>query len=217
MKKGILLDVDGTLWDAVQAVRDSWNDYRQKEIPEMPGSFSDAEIKGVLGKTMTDIADILLAPLKGERRTKAMNGIMDHEVKYMWEHGGIVYPHVKETLEKLKEDGFHLCIVSNCQKGYIEDFLHASGTGPLIDDHVCFGDTNKPKDFSMRYCAERNGLDKAVYVGDTAGDLDSSRKAGLPFIYAAYGFGNIDPVKEKVPAISSFAELPEVIHAYFRE
>ena len=36
---------------------------------------------------------------------------------------------------------------------------------------------------------ERNDIKSAVYVGDTEGDEKASRYAGIPFIYAAYGFG----------------------------
>lgn len=210
-RTGVILDVDGTLWDAVKVVKDSWNDYRRRKIPEMPGEFTDADIEGVLGKTMTEIADILLSPLSGERRYQVMDGIMEHEVAYMREHGGSVYSGVKETFLKLREQGYEIYIVSNCQKGYIEDFLNTSGTVELVKDHVCFGDTGKSKDVSIRLCAERNHLTRAVYVGDTEGDLISARKAGLPFIYASYGFGNVDPEAEKVAVIRSFPDLPEVL------
>ena len=128
----------------------------------------------------------------------------------MWKHGGKVYPSVGQTLTCLKKAGFHLYIVSNCQKGYIEDFLHTSGTGSLIEDHVCFGDTGKP-------CMERNELQRALYVGDTAGDLDAARKAGIPFIYAAYGFGQVDAEKEKVPSIEAFSQLPGAVTALWEK
>ena len=46
MKEGIILDVDVTLWNAVGAIRDSWNLYREEQIPEMPGCYTDADIEG---------------------------------------------------------------------------------------------------------------------------------------------------------------------------
>ena len=80
MKDGIILDVDGTLWNAVSVIRDSWNLYREEQIPEMPGSYTDADIEGVLGLTMTQIGDRLLAPLPEKRRHQALEGMMDAEV-----------------------------------------------------------------------------------------------------------------------------------------
>lgn len=41
----------------------------------------------------------------------------------------------------------------------------------------------------MRLLMERNGIAEAAYVGDTQGDLEAARLAGIPFVWAAYGFG----------------------------
>mgnify|MGYP000700414525 CR=1 FL=1 len=38
---------------------------------------------------------------------------------------------------------------------------------------------------------EKNNLTSPVYVGDTQGDADSCKKAGIPFIFAEYGFGEV--------------------------
>ena len=32
MKKGIIFDVDGTLWDACQVVADAWNEYLWRNL-----------------------------------------------------------------------------------------------------------------------------------------------------------------------------------------
>jgi len=55
---------------------------------------------------------------------------------------------------------------------------------------------------------QRNNLINPVYVGDTEGDLKASRYAGIPFIYARYGFGN---VKEFDYVIDSFEELLNLV------
>ena len=52
---------------------------------------------------------------------------------------------------------------------------------------------------------ERSGMDRALYLGDTQGDLDAADRAGIPFVHAAYGFGKVD---RPVPAIHDLAELP---------
>lgn len=36
---------------------------------------------------------------------------------------------------------------------------------------------------------ERNGLNEVVYVGDTKGDEEACREAGIPFAYVTYGLG----------------------------
>ena len=54
---------------------------------------------------------------------------------------------------------------------------------------------------------ERNEFQNPVYVGDTELDYDSAERAGLPFIHAAYGFGQVP----EAPQISSISELLEIV------
>ena len=54
------------------------------------------------------------------------------------------------------------------------------------------------------------GLQAPVYVGDTPGDLTASQGAGVPFIFATYGFGQLSSA-EAPARIASLAELPELL------
>ncbi|WP_370314204.1 HAD family hydrolase [Guptibacillus hwajinpoensis] len=51
---------------------------------------------------------------------------------------------------------------------------------------------------------ERNNLTNPIYIGDTEGDLKASRYAGIPFVYAKYGFGEVSEYDE---VINRFEEL----------
>ena len=206
-RRGLILDVDGTLWDAVKEIADSWNEFG-RDIPDITHHISYETMRKCLGKTMPQIADVVYDYLPEERRVEVLAGAMDYEIRFLWDHPGIIYPDVVSTLGKLKDDGWNLYIVSNCQKGYIEDFLHASGTEDLIEDHVCFEDTMQGKGYNIRLCVERNDLDYAFYVGDTAGDLEAAREAGIGFIFAAYGFGDVSGMDSVAAVIDTFGELP---------
>ena len=54
---------------------------------------------------------------------------------------------------------------------------------------------------------ERNDLKSPVYVGDTQGDADSCAKAGVPFIFAEYGLGDVPDAKVR---IAHFEELLKI-------
>lgn len=211
-RRGIILDVDGTLWDAVKEIAESWNLYGE-DMPDVTGHFTCEQMKACLGKTMYEIADVLYGYLPEERRQEVLTGAMEFENGYLHEHPGKVYPDVYRTMECLKEAGWHLYIVSNCQKGYIEEFLHASGVGPLIEDYLCFGDTLHGKGYNIRLCREKNRLDYAVYVGDTAGDMEAALEAGTDFIFAQYGFGDVADTDKVKGRIGSFGDLFEAVSA----
>lgn len=213
MKKGIIFDMDGTIWDSSENVAKSW-DIMVKKHGYEDKTITQDDIKGVMGKTMDVIADLLFPfTTPGEERNKLRKACEDYENEYLAQNGGTLYPDVIETLNELRHMGYHLYIVSNCQAGYIEAFLEFFGidlkdNDPLIEDIECYGNNFLSKGENIKLMATRNNLDSAVYVGDIQSDYDSTCEAGLPFIHAAYGFGTINA---EVPAIKDFAELTEVI------
>lgn len=210
MKKGIIFDMDGTLWDSAENVAKSWNlavekaGYQREEI-------TAEDMYRVMGKTMDKIAEILFPDIIGNARNELLESCCEGENDYLREHGGILYPNLQETLEVLKKD-YHLYIVSNCQAGYIEAFLDYYKLWDFIEDIECFGNNGKQKGENIADLYNRNELEKAVYVGDIQGDYDATMEAGLPFIHAAYGFGTIN---QEVPSISELKELPEVVKKVF--
>jgi len=205
MKKGIIFDVDGTLWDACAIVAESWNLYLENYAKDVKVHLTEQDLRNVMGMTMSDIGDTLFGMVPKERRMEVTEGCCVFEVEYLKDKGGVLYPDLRETFQTLARE-YHLYIVSNCQVGYIEDFIHWTRVEQWIEDFESFGNTGQVKSHNIRILAQRNGLDRAVYVGDTQGDYNSTREAGLSFIHARYGFGT---VSETVPYIDSLRELPE--------
>lgn len=203
MKKGIIFDLDGTLWDSSTAVVDSWNEALERYTDVSYRATLDM-MKGFMGKTMDAIAYEFFCDETKEKARELMQICMDYENDYIEKHGGTLFDGLEETLALLKEQGYFLAIVSNCQKGYIEAFLAYHDLGKYFDDTENFGNTGKDKDYNIRLVVDRNNLERAVYVGDIMGDYNSTIKAGLPFIHAAYGFGT---VPEGTPKINDIREL----------
>ena len=206
MKKGIIFDMDGTLWDSAAGVAESWNEailaYGYERKPLTAG-----DIQSVMGKTMEDIADILFPELNVMQRKELLDLCCRLENDYLRRHGGVLYPDIRKTMEKLKVN-YHLYIVSNCQAGYIEAFLDYYKFHDLIEDIECYGNNDKPKGENIALLYQRINLEDAVYVGDIQGDYDASMSAGVRFIHAGYGFGKVEA---DVPEIQKFSDLIEVI------
>lgn len=203
MKQGILFDLDGTLWDSSKAVVDSWNE-NIKTFPDIDYRMTYEQMQGYMGLPMEEIAFAFFHTVSKERAIELLKICTDYENEYIARHGGILFDGLEETLAKLHEQYF-LAIVSNCQEGYIEAFLQYHQLGQYFDDTENYGRTMKSKGYNIRLLKERNHLDRAVYVGDTMGDYNSAMEAGVPFLYAAYGFGK---VPEGTPCINDIRELP---------
>ena len=213
MKKGVIFDMDGTVWDSSENVARSWT------VKVLEAGYKDKiiktdDIKNVMGNTMDVIADILFPyAKKGPERDRLKNSCQEYELEYLREHGGQIYDGITQTWRALKDMGYHNYIVSNCQAGYIECFLAYYGIPygkeeDLIEDIECFGNNGLQKDANIRLLAKRNSLTDACYVGDIQGDYDATLKAGYKFIHARYGFGSIDT---DVPYIKNFSDLTLVV------
>lgn len=206
---GIILDVDGTLWDSTPIVAEAWT----RAIKDGDGGevqVTADRLKQLFGKTMDVIADQLLPQLDAQKRYKIMEICCKYEHQALEEDPcEICYPKVKETIRELAKT-IPIFIVSNCQSGYIELFLEKTGLTDVVKDIECFGNTGKCKGDNIRLLAERNGLEAPVYVGDTQGDCDASKEAGVPFIFAAYGFGSAD---QKAGEIAQFEDLCSLLEA----
>jgi len=208
MKKAIIFYMDGTLWDSAENVAISWN-IAMEQFGYKREPLSKLDIQSVMGKTMDQIAEILFEKAEGTERTALLDLACKLENDYLREHGGNLYPDIRNTMETLKQE-YHLFIVSNCQAGYIEAFLDYYNFYDLVEDIECYGNNNKPKAENIKLICERNhiNVENAAYVGDIQGDYDSSMLAGVEFIHAAYGFGTIDADVER---INAFSELTVAI------
>ncbi len=182
MKKGIIFDVDGTLWDSAVPVAQSWNEVLKRRYPEVERRITPEDMYRNMGKTMDAIGDDLFPFLEPAKRTEVMEACMEYENEYLAAHPGDMYPHMVSVLSALSSR-YALFIVSNCQTGYIEALMASCGIGAYVADTECFGATGRPKGDNIRLVMERNGLEKCFYVGDTAMDQEASRQAGIPFLY----------------------------------
>lgn len=202
---GIIFDVDGTLWDSTDVVAKSWNQ-AIIENTDLPSNVTGSELRAVFGKTMDEITEFLLPTLSYEERRRVGFLCFDYENKLLETEHGTLFEGVRETFEKLsaKTDLF---IVSNCQCGYIEVFLQTTGLEKYIKDFLCFGQTQVPKNETLRILMEHNNLKDVVYIGDTQGDFDACQKAGVPFIFAEYGFGDAPEAKTRIQDIRELLDL----------
>ena len=204
--ESIIFDIDGTLWDSRALVAEGYNIQLERE--GLQHLFVNADIlKPLFGKTMTEIADVLLASIDAAERYDLMERCMATENEYLFQHPcRIGYPKVKETLEALSKK-HRLFIVSNSQCGYPELCMDKLGLTPYIEGHLCFGDTGTSKGKTIRILMEKHNLKSCAYVGDTQGDHEATVEADVPFIWAAYGFGAPEGYAAKIDSFAALLDL----------
>lgn len=201
----IIFDLDGTLWDATGTVATAWQTAIEKtNFVKEPLTRSD--VQSITGLPYNVIYERLFPYLDEDQRTELKKLCTVEEIRQVREFGGELYEDLEDTLQYLKKK-YRLFIVSNCQSGYIEAFMEHHNLQQYFGDCECFGNFDRPKHENILEIIRRNGLKSSVYVGDTQGDLEASQKSGVPFIYAAYGFGDPGPQPYTISKISDLKNM----------
>ena len=203
----IIFDLDGTLWDSTGNVALAWEEAR-KQVDYVEEAITVERVKSITGMAYDVIFEVLLPDLETSKRDHFKAICAQSEIDMLDSRGGDLYPGLAETIKYLAGK-YKLYIVSNCQSGYIETFLSHCPVAEYFLGHQCYGTKGQPKAENIKDIVNDHLLNAPVYVGDTKGGRDSAAKAGVPFIFANYGFGTIDD--GAVATISSLGDLVELL------
>lgn len=198
----LIFDMDGTLWDAMSSYCKIWNICFEKCGLRFP--YTEDDVRAYMGYTIDYIFDDIVRRTGVEiNRQKFLEDIENEENMRMATLGGNLYDGVRDGLAKLSEY-YKLFMVSNCSRFGLVNFMKFSGTTQYFTDSLSFGQNRVPKSENIKILIDRHQLKHPVYVGDTQADCDQTHKAGIPFVYASYGFGKCEDYDMK---IESFTEL----------
>jgi len=203
----IIFDLDGTLWDSTGNVALAWEKARQ-QVDYVQDAVTVESVRAVTGMAYDAIFEMLLPDMDAEKRDYFKAVCAKSEIDTLNELGGDLYPGLDDTIKYLASK-YKLYIVSNCQNGYIETFLSHCPVAGYFLDHQCYGTKGQPKAENIKDIVNDHQLQAPVYIGDTNGDRDSAAKAGVPFIYANYGFGKVDD--GMIATIDAFGELKDIL------
>lgn len=187
--KHLLFDVDGTIVDSFAANMDSLMDllarhrpghnYKQEDLIYMYG------IPGVDGLKSLNFKD------------EEIPGLLYEWLELVIQHADecSLYPHVLTVLKCLKEQGYHMAVVTSRTRdgdmgGPLGSYLPIP-IRPYITTAICAGDTPRPKPYPdpiLKYM-EMTGAsrDEILFIGDAATDVQAAHAAGVDFAFALWG------------------------------
>lgn len=202
----IIFDVDGTLWDSTGLVAKAWTEVFARET-NYHMIFTSDTLQALFGRTLPAIANILMPELSKEKQIAIIDKCCEAEHEALLASTeSMTFQGLEETLEHLYQK-YPLFLVSNCQAGYIDIFLKVNGLSRYFQDALCPGDTGLGKAENIKTIVQKHQLKSPIYVGDTLGDEKAAHSAGLPFVFASYGFGLAENPEY---TISSIGELPRL-------
>ncbi len=191
----LLLDLDGTLVDSVPDLTSALNRLmaRRSLAP-----FTAAETTRLVGDGVAKLVERAFAA----RGIVPDSGAVAEFSADYGAHAAVatrLFPGVKETLTVLARDGWRLGVCTNKPEAASHEVLAAMGIAPLIAA-VGGGDSfpvRKPDPKHLLATLEQAGgvVGQAVMCGDHANDVAAAQGAGLPCIFAGWGYGTPEMAK----------------------
>lgn len=182
----ILFDLDGTLVDSIELIYSSFKATFNKHFPEL--ELEREKILTFIGPTLQDtFSSYTDDPFIIQ---DMINSYRNFYVEF--ETGNFkIYPNVIETMKKLKEQGFNLCIVTSKFKEAAWPSYTHFGLDKYFDAFVALDDVENPKpnrepiDLALSYFPNHK---KAIMIGDTKGDIMAGNNAGIYSAGVAWSF-----------------------------
>ncbi|WP_183565048.1 HAD family hydrolase [Mucilaginibacter sp. SP1R1] len=199
----LIFDMDGTLWDAVDTYANSWNlVFEKRSIKRILGRDDLMQLMGMEGKKLTKV---LMPDFDDDAAQGIYMDVNETRRQILPTSGGLMYAGVTEGFRQLATK-YKLFILSNCAVGIIPLFIKWADIEDQVTDSMAYGQNNMPKHHNMQLLIDKHQLKNPVYIGDTNGDAEQTRMAGIPFIFVTYGFGQTDDYELKFDDFESLTK-----------
>lgn len=206
----LVLDLDGTLVDSLPDLTSALS--RLMARRGLPG-FVPAEVAPMVG----DGTAILVARACAARGAPGTPEDLASFIADYTAHSSVasrLYPGVEETLAALNSRAWRFAICTNKPEAASRALLAALGIAPWF---AAVGGGNSfpvrkpdPAHLLATIAAAGGSAERAVMAGDHANDVAAAKGAGLPSIFASWGYGAQAMAVGAAAIARSFAELAAI-------
>lgn len=192
----IVFDLDGTLIDTLEDLKDSVNFALNKfGFPER----NLDEIRSFVGNGVKRLVYLSVPDGTDEETSAKCLEIFKEHYKGNSRNKTAPYEGIPEMLEKVQAAGFKTAVVTNkIQDAAIEIIRCFFGGKIDVIIGQVDGVAQKPEPDGVWLALEKLGADrsKAVYIGDSEVDCMTAHNAGLPCIGVTWGFRSREVLEE---------------------
>jgi phosphoglycolate phosphatase len=213
LARTLLLDLDGTLIDTVPDLAGALN--RLMAARGLAG-FTLAETASMVGDGVARLVERAFAR---RGRTADAADVATYSAEYAAHtvEASHLYPGVADALRAMADEGWHLAVCTNKPEAPARALLRAFGLDGLIRV-VGGGDSfpvrkPDPRHLLATLAAADGSADRAVMVGDHANDVAAATGAGVPCIFAVWGYGAPEMAAGATATAAAFPEVPDLARA----
>ena len=215
MLNTVVFDLDGTLLDTLGDLAGSVNyALRKHGLPEC----SLQEVRSFLGNGIVRLMQgAVKNAVQGEAFEEVFQTFRSHYLEHCLDTTQ-PYPGILPMMEKLREAGVKMAIVSNKLHPAVQE-LSRRFFAELVTSAVGESETVRRKpnpDGVLRALKEMGSRpEEAVYVGDSEVDWETARNAGLRCALVCWGFRDEEFLRT-LPGTFAYAQSPDDLLSLFR-
>lgn len=219
MSKAVLFDLDGTLIDSSEGITKSVQ-YALAHFGIEEASLE--KLRVFIGPPL----DPTFTKYYGFSVEQAKEAVRVYRERYrpIGIYECQLYPHVKETIQTLKQQGYTIGIASSKPEVFCRKILEHLEVLDLLDDVVgSVPEINMvTKEQVLHEVMRRwSAIEKKdmCLVGDTIFDIEGANLVGIDAIGVSYGFGDVKEMLEggAKAIIDSLDQLPQAIKTLFTQ
>ena len=206
----LVLDLDGTLVDTVPDLAAALN--RLMTSRGLP-LFDFPSTAAMVGD---GVAKLVARAFAARGRAPDATAIAEFSADYA-AHAAVescLFPGVETTLHALVAEGWRLAVCTNKPEGAARTLLDALGLSPLL--HAVGGGDSfpvrkpDPAHLLATLTAAGGEPNRSIMAGDHANDVQAALGAGLPCIFAAWGYGPPAMSRGAVATARDVAEMADI-------
>ena len=215
MYKLAVFDMDGTILDTLEDLKDSTNFALEK--CGYPTRTYD-EVRRFVGNGIRKLIERAVPEGLTTEQIDRVHEVFTEHYKVHCADKTKAYDGIKPLLEKLRANGVKTAVVSNKADYGVQELCKEYFDG-LFDYAVGEreGIRRKPAPDAVNEALRVLGIDKseAVYIGDSDVDFETAKNAGLPCISVLWGFRDEEFLREKGATlfVHDPAEIYDIIMA----
>jgi phosphoglycolate phosphatase len=194
--KTVIFDLDGTLIDSLGDIISAVN--KTLTYFQLPMLADE-----VIGSYVGEGVELLIKRSIGEHNIDQFEEILKYYINVYNEEcaaSTVLFPGVKELLEKLKEKNINIALATNKSIGFTEKILHNLGIYEYFN--IVMGPESVSKRKPHREVVDvivkrlNADLSTALIVGDSKFDILCGKNAGIYTCGVTYGIGSVESLIE---------------------
>lgn len=215
---GVIFDLDGTLVHTAGDLADAMNfalgkagrpPVPMEQVRHLVGHGAKAMLREGFGASGAPVEE---AALDGH-----VENFLSHYLAHIADQSR-PFPWVVETLDSLAAAGARLGVCTNKREAPARRLLDELGLATRFAAIVGMDTTSAPKPSAIpvHHCLTQLGAQAGVFVGDSDTDIAAASAAGLPCLFAEFGYGPSTRATEAAGRFADYRQIPALIRSVIR-